>query len=204
MCISFSRIYIILRYVLFISKFMNPRSVRVCVINGCSANHMFAIKGLVKQRPFIFIFVTLIVTIFLFGYSLKVFEGPLSEVSNQDFNLLSNAMWNVIITLTTTGYGELYPKSNFGRMCGIAVCFWGTFMVSFFVVTVSNLLTYSASEEKSYTLLLRLHYKEVLKKCAVNVLNDAFKQHLVKIRYPNDEGKKLSALRNYRGSKLTF
>ena len=48
MCVSFSRIYIILRYVLFISKFMNPRSVRVCVINGCSADHMFAIKGLVK------------------------------------------------------------------------------------------------------------------------------------------------------------
>ena len=74
-------------------------------------------------------------------------------MSGQNFNLLSNAMWNVIITLTTTGYGDIYPKTNFGRFIGLIVCFWGTFVVSFFVVTVNNMLSFTGSEDKSYTLL---------------------------------------------------
>ena len=48
MCFSFVRLYIVLRFILLISKFMNPRSIRVCVINGCSANHMFAMKAFMK------------------------------------------------------------------------------------------------------------------------------------------------------------
>jgi Ion channel len=116
-----------------------------------------------------------------------VFEGPLSEVSSQNFNLLSNAMWNVIITLTTTGYGDIYPKSNLGRLCGLVICFWGTFMVSFFVVTVNNMLTFSSSEDKTYSLLLRLHFKDELKRYAVNLLSSAYKQRLVRIKHPDSE-----------------
>ena len=111
-------------------------------MNGCDANEMFAIKSLMKQMPFTFISAALVLTIFLFGYQLKVFEGPLSAASGQNFNLLSNAMWNVIITLTTTGFGDIYPKSFMGRFVGLIICFWGTFMVSFFVVTVNNMLTF--------------------------------------------------------------
>ena len=83
-------------------------------------------------------------------------------------------MWNVIITLTSVGYGELYPKTFFGRIVGIIICFWGVFIVSFFVVTVTNMLNFSASEEKSYNLLLRLYYKLELKREAVAVLSSAY------------------------------
>jgi hypothetical protein len=48
-------------------------------------------------------------------------------------------------------------------------------MTSFFVVTVSNMLTFSPSEEKSYTLLLRLYFKDELKDYAVKVVNSALK-----------------------------
>jgi hypothetical protein len=68
MCLSFARIYIHLRYTLIVSKFMNPRSKRVCTMNGCEAEHMFAIKSIMKQMPYTFISFTLTITIFLFGY----------------------------------------------------------------------------------------------------------------------------------------
>ena len=47
-------------------------------------------------------------------------------------------MWNVIITLSSVGYGEIYPESFFGRLIGITVCFWGVFVVSTLVVTVTG------------------------------------------------------------------
>jgi potassium intermediate/small conductance calcium-activated channel subfamily N protein 2 len=84
-------------------------------------------------------------------------------------------MWNVIITLTTTGYGDFYPKSLLGRIIGLMICFWGTFTVSFFVVTVNNMLTFTPSEEKSFNLLQRLHFKYELKEYAVNVLSSSFR-----------------------------
>lgn len=204
LCMMFARIYFFLRFTLIVSMFMNPRSNRVCVMNGCEADHMFAIKAIMKQMPYTFITITLVITIFLFGYQLKVFEGPLSEVSNQNFNLLSNAMWNVIITLTTTGYGDFYPKSLLGRFIGLIICFWGTFMVSFFVVTVNQMLTFTPSEEKSYTLLLRLHFKEELKRYAVNVLSSAYKNRNARMKDPNNESKNLSFLRKFRANMLSF
>lgn len=113
-------------------------------------------------------------------------------------------MWNVIITLTTTGYGEFYPKSNFGRLIGLIICFWGTFIVSFFVVTVNNMLNFTTSEEKSYNLLLRLHFKEELKEYAVNVLSSAYKNRNMQLKQPNNKEKNLQTLRRFRGNMLSF
>lgn len=84
-------------------------------------------------------------------------------------------MWNVIITLTSVGYGEIFPKTFFGRIIGIVICFWGVFIISFFVVTVTNVITFSDNEEKAYALLSNLIRKKELKKAAVGVLESAYK-----------------------------
>jgi len=109
----------------------------------------------------------------------------------------------VIITLTTTGYGEIYPKSVLGRFMGLVICFWGTFMVSFFVVTV-NMLTFTPSEEKSFNLLLRLHFKEELKDYAVSVLSSAYKHRLARLQNQEESGTVISAMRKFRGNMLSF
>ena len=44
MFISFIRVYVIARFYLVSSQYMNPRSMRVCLIYGCSASSMFAVK----------------------------------------------------------------------------------------------------------------------------------------------------------------
>lgn len=54
-------------------------------------------------------------------------------------------MWNIIVTLATVGYGDFFQKSFMGRIVGMIMCFWGTFFVSYFVVTVTNMLSFSTS-----------------------------------------------------------
>ena len=90
-------------------------------------------------------------------------------------------MWNVIITITSVGYGDIYPKSIFGRTVAVMSCFWGTFIISFFVVAVNSVLTLSDSEEKASELLIRLYMKNELKRDAVGVLSEAFRHKNVKI-----------------------
>ena len=72
-------------------------------------------------------------------------------------------MWNMIITLTSAGYGDLYPKTFFGRTVGVIICFWGVLIISFFVVTVTNMLEFTPNEKRAYNLLMRLHTKGIMK-----------------------------------------
>lgn len=47
-------------------------------MNGCDANLMFAMKAIMKQRPYLAIGISLGFTIIVFGYVLRVLEGPIS------------------------------------------------------------------------------------------------------------------------------
>jgi len=90
------------------------------------------------------------------------------------FQSIPDTMWFSLVTMTTVGYGDIYPKTIIGRIIGVIICTWGVFIVSFFVVTLNNLLVFNGNEEKAYSLLMRLYYKEQLKKAATLVLGSAF------------------------------
>lgn len=66
------------------------------------------------------------------------------------------------------------------------------------------MLTFTPSEEKSFVLLLRLHFKEELKRYAVNVLSSAFKHRNAKRKNPDSKDGNLPALRRFRGNMLSF
>ena len=72
---------------------------------------------------------------------------------------MNNCMWNMVITLTSAGYGELYPKTFFGRIIGVTICLWGVLIISLMVVAVTQTLEFDYNEERSYNLLIRLEYK---------------------------------------------
>lgn len=198
------RTYHIVRCSLTLSQFMNVRSQRVCQMSGSDASFMFTIKALMKKKPYSVLVCSLLLSIALFGFILRIFERPLSDASGQDFNTINNAFWLTLITMTTVGYGDFFPKSNIGRFVGIMIAFWGVAFVSLFVVTLTNLLLFESGEEKSFALLQRLKSKDELKKEAVNVMVAAFRQRQVKRNYPNDVGKNISAVRNFRGCMIKF
>ena len=155
----FFRLYLVCRFLFYLSHFMNPRTQRVCAIHGCDADAIFALKGILQQNPFPVLLSALGVSIVVLGYMLRLFESPLSEASGQDFTSMNNCMWNMVITLTSAGYGELYPKTFFGRIIGVTICLWGVLIISLMVVAVTQTLEFDYNEERSYNLLIRLEYK---------------------------------------------
>lgn len=58
--------------------------------------------------------------------------------------------------MTTVGYGDFYPKTNIGRIVGIIIAFWGVFIVSLFVVSLSTMLEFDSGELKAFLLNERL------------------------------------------------
>ena len=93
-------------------------------------------------------------------------------------------MWNMMITLTTVGYGDFFPKSHMGRMIGIIVAFWGVFFVSLWVVALTNVTEHEAPEKKAFMLLQRLEANENLKKEATGMLSASYRMKLNNRRLP--------------------
>ena len=65
---SFIRTYLLIKFLLYTTDFMNPRSQRVCGANGCDASAVFAVKCIAQQKPFFTLSISLVITTFIFGY----------------------------------------------------------------------------------------------------------------------------------------
>ena len=55
-----------------------------------------------------------------------------------DFRRFENCIWCVLITMTTVGYGDYYPRTFFGRIMTIMVAIWGSFMLSILVLVLTS------------------------------------------------------------------
>lgn len=73
-----------------------------------------------------------------------------------NYGTLLHAFWNSLITMTTVGYGDIFPRTHAGRTIAIIEGFVGNFVTSLFVVSFNNLLSFDATEKKAQGLLQRL------------------------------------------------
>ena len=60
----------------------------------------------------------------------------------------SDAMWWSYVTITTVGYGDMYPVTFYGRMVGIAVMTVGVAVFATFAGYISNKLLFSKTHKK--------------------------------------------------------
>lgn len=201
---SFIRIYLIIRCILANCFYMSTRAQRVCQMNGCHASYMFAIKSLMKDQPYLVLLTNVVLSMFYFGYLIRIFDQDLSSVSGQNFNSITNPVWLAIVTMTTVGYGDFYPKSNISRLVGIICSFYGVYVVSLFVIALNSLLIFDQSEDRSYELISRLEEKEELKLEAVNVITSAFRHKKAKSNHPNNKNIILSKLKTFRKYLMNF
>lgn len=70
----FCRIHFILRSLLKISFFTDPRAQRVCTIYGCDANNSFAMKSLMINNSGIVLMYSMTISLLMFSYQLRLFE----------------------------------------------------------------------------------------------------------------------------------
>ncbi|CAG9314227.1 unnamed protein product [Blepharisma stoltei] len=172
--IQVGRVYHLFRLWVTWSHYTSPRAQRVCKMNGTYGNTEFFIKGIMKNSPWQFVSSILLIGIMMFSYSIRVFEHPTEGLNeNQNFGDFNNAMWNVVITILTIGYGDTFPVTLPGRILEFFNAFYGILSTSLMIVTLTNMLELETGEFKAKNLLERLEFQKELKKEAAKVLQSA-------------------------------
>lgn len=119
---------------------------------------MFAIKAELKKRPFLMIGILFTMTLVyitsivrtLEMYRLLVTYRPYASDDGDsfDFAFFFNSLWLVLITMSTVGYGDAYPRTHAGRFFIIFACITGMLIVSLMVVSLTNLIEFTPEEQK--------------------------------------------------------
>ncbi|OMJ71596.1 hypothetical protein SteCoe_30143 [Stentor coeruleus] len=183
------RVYHIVRFISSVSKYKTSRCQRLCKIYGAQPDNFFALKCIMQEGPVSVIAWMFVSGMLIAAYALRVFEAPTVEYGGKDFSTFGNAIWCVIVTMATVGYGDYYPVTLPGRIVGFIACIWGVLTVSLTTVTFSNLLSLNLGEETSLKLLERLWFKENIKEEAAWVLTTAVRYKLMCKNTPDDKRK---------------
>lgn len=167
----FKFIYII-RIIAIISDFYTARADRICKMFGKEINIFFSFKAfLITYRNFTLISITIVFCLF-FGYILKIIESPIND--NNGFQSLMDSLWFIFCTITSVGYGDIFPKSLIGRIIGCLVAFFGTIFLALILAVFQGQTALDEKELNTYQFILRLKDKDELKKASVNFISTRY------------------------------
>ena len=184
------RVYIIIRYYISSSQFNTPRSQRIARLIGGTLNRLFVVKCLIIKNPFSFLIVIAFSIILVGSYMLRIAESPAyeapeneGEYNDNDYRKFENCLWNVMITMTTVGYGDYYPITLIGRLVNVFLSIAGTLLTSYMVVFLQNELVFTDNEDMAFNYREKSVLKEKFEQKAANYYSAGFKYIIAKKRY---------------------
>ncbi|CAD8210247.1 unnamed protein product [Paramecium pentaurelia] len=202
-----SRTVFLFRSLLAQTFWYSNRTQRVCNLYACEGNYMFVAKSLMRTSPYTAQFIALTSLICIFAQGVRISENPLTrnDPNNNNLGKYDNAVWNIIISITTVGYGDFYTRTDLGRFVIFIVCVLGIFVISIMVVTLITSLETSTLESHAITVLERIQLRELMVKSASmvilyslrivvalkkgNLTKFQFKQLILNLRYNLNEFK---------------
>jgi hypothetical protein len=156
---------------LTLSTYDSDRGTRVARMFGAYPGQILVLKCIMRDSPFTMVTGFFLGGIAFFGYLIQIAESPIRRLTPvMDYTSYINACWGTVATMTTVGYGDMYPRTTFGRGIMIFCSMYGVIVVSLMVVTVTNFLMMSKMESASYTVMKKLEYKELIRGEAVKIL----------------------------------
>lgn len=160
----FLRIGLLIRSIFNYTMFTDLYAKKLCESYGFTANVRFTFKCFIIKKPGTTVFCTLGTSILVLSYILRIFEIPYYHSIGQiDFDDYFAAIWCVVITMTTVGFGDIVAFSYFGRVVIMLTAFWGTFLISLLIVSVGKIFELEKNQKKA------MHHLFLTRKAASSI-----------------------------------
>ncbi len=138
---------------------------------GAKCDTVFILKCLLKQSPFKYVSGSFVMGIFICGWIFMITESPLDRIqSNYVPHTFINSCWASICTMTTVGYGDIFPRTILGRLTGLSCAIYGTGIVSLLLVTFTSFLQMDSPQAAAFTVIKRLKIRDLIKENAGRLL----------------------------------
>jgi hypothetical protein len=167
------KMYLALRAYSYYSRWTTDIAKSICNKYNVKMGLHLTIKSELKKRPLVAITIMMIFSLGICSYCMRTFEYNVYQEnsdssiynlkgtgSSEDLSTIANCMWLIIVTMTTVGYGDFYPKSHLGRFVGVISCIIGMLLVSLIVVSLTSILDFSSEEKKAYSVIKKLHAED--------------------------------------------
>jgi voltage-gated potassium channel len=124
--------------------------------------------------------ITILLFIFIISLSGATVFYLIELQSNPALKSFGQAVWWVLVSITTVGYGDIVPVTSAGKFLGIILIFTGVALVSMFTATVSSIFV--AQKLKEERGLKQISQTDHIILCGWNhsaeqILNVIFKRH---------------------------
>ena len=146
--LMFLRVYFIVRTCMNYTVYQELYAQKICHKHGFLSNAGFCIKALILKVPGKTIVLTCVISVASLAYVLRLYEREYYRQLDEDhsnllFESYITAIWCVIITMTTVGYGDVFAVSTFGRIVSIINALWGAFIISLLVSSIGKIFELS-------------------------------------------------------------
>ena len=155
------RLYLLIRLLGGFSKWKSDIAQKACSETGCQASLSFAFKSILQTSPLPLVSLSLVLVVCLCGWALRTFERPYSHQNpiGHNFDSIWNGLWLAILSMTTVGYGDLYPRTHPGRIVAVLAAISGIFVISMMVLVLTKMMDFRNGEMRVCDLMGRLSEK---------------------------------------------
>jgi potassium intermediate/small conductance calcium-activated channel subfamily N protein 2 len=87
-------------------------------------------------------------------------------------------MWNVIVAMTTVGYGDFYPKTSIGRCIIVFAVVLGILLTSLLIVALTNISSFTNESHRAFIILKRLLIRKHLHDTCQCIIKYSFKMFM--------------------------
>ena len=173
------RLILLFRLFLYYSKWADLSVRKHCRELGVYKPLVFALKACLKDRPHLLLIPAFAISTLALGVTLQIYEKPFNENnssftdngSTQDYSYLYNSMWLILLTMTTVGFGDTFPRTHMGRIISIITIIWGTFLISLMIIMFNNYILFSKIQQKSFNYLSKIHGNVRIRKLASKIIS---------------------------------
>ena len=159
------KIYYILKVISSFTIWSSDQVYKIGIKHKLNIGTSFILKAQFKYSSYLFMLISFISLIGIFGFLLRTFEYGFepnenfeykgNAITNPNFEDYTDTFWVIIITMMTVGYGDIYPSTHFGRIVVFISALFGTILTSLLIAAMGSFVTFSPKEKKVHNIIYK-------------------------------------------------